>query len=578
MGAQVHYELYIRKTPTSSWTLDLATEDRARALAMADEALNDKRAVGVKVCKESLDEFTREFRTVTILTKGAVETGKAKPVKEDNEPLCVSPQDLYTAHARDRIGQLLEAWLLRNKVTPFELMHRADLAERLDASGVEIQHAIQKVAVPEGQARGASTHEMVRHFQSLVERTIARLSKDERRGALPDFAKEPFAQTCERLAGDPDRAYLLGAGVARALSPAKDWTDKLGRLLDLADAAPQGPARTLALSVLEQPLTEMLGSKSALSDLLGPDLELGPALTAMTRLGGAEAVDALLVFDPSMASAMPSLTGPAARLANWLDGPNFPGVRAAISKRVLKELHGPRRLRPGDPEAEIKSLRILAMALTATAGRVLTIDDIQAAFADRSKSLTANDFVDSLTRDCGSAKLEAEALIRLAENVTGGVAKRQAARWLASTFGALKFEKEFRNGAEPPTVRLAGLAALQRGVMRANLPDEDCQPLVALLGEIGATAEADCKLSLAIARANAPLGVRLDLLARMAVGETAPLGPAADRCKAEVLKLARTPEAKPFLDAAPDTLAMLRYLVAPAQTTTAAPTQASAAA
>jgi hypothetical protein len=570
MSAQVHYELYIRKTPSAGWALDLATEDRAKALATAEEALTGKRAVSVRVTKESLDEETREFRSVTILTKGAPEAAKAKAPREDNEPLCVSPQDLYSRHARDRIGALLEAWLVRQKITAFELMHRADMAELLDASGVEIQHAIQKVAIPEAQARAEKTHDIIRHFQGLVERTIGRLTKDERRGALPDFAKEPFAKACERLSGDPDRAYLLGAGVARALGPAKDWTDKLGRLLDLADAAPQGPARAMALSVLEQPLTEMLGSKSALNDLLGAELDLGPALTAMTRLGGAEAVDALLVFDPNLAAALPALTGPAARLANWLDGPNFPAVRTAISKRVLKELHGPRRLRPGDPEAEIKSLRILAMALTATAGRVLNLDDIQAAFAERSKSLTANDFVDSLTRGCATARLEAEALIRLAENVTGGVAKRQAARWLSSTFGTLKFEKEFRNPAEPPMARLAGLAALQRGVLRAHLPAEDCQPLVALLGEVGAAAEADTKLTMAIARANAPLLKKIEILARMAVGETAPLGPAADRAKAEVLRLAREPDAKPLLEGAPEILALLRFLVAPAATTSAA--------
>ncbi len=571
MSAQVHYELFIRKTASAGWTLDLATEDRARALAAAEEALTAKRAVSVRVTKETLDEETREFRSVSILNKGAPEVVKAKPVREDNEPLCVSPQDLYSRHARERIAQLLDSWLVRQKITAFELMHRADMAELLDASGVEIQHAIQKIAIPEAQARAEKTHDIIRHFQALVERTIARLSKDERRGALTDFSKEPFAKACERLSGDPDRAYLLGAGVARALSPAKDWTDKLGRLLDLADAAPQGPARAMALSVLEQPLTEMLGSKSALNDLLGAELDLGPALTAMTRLAGAEAVDALLVFDPGLAATLPALTGPAARLANWLDGPNFPAVRAAISKRVLKELHGPRRLRPGDPEGEIKSLRILAMALTATAGRVLSLDDIQAAFAERSKSLTANDFVDSLTRGCATARLEAEALLRLAENVTGGVAKRQAARWLSSTFGTLKFEKEFRNADEPPMARLSGLAALQRGILRAHLPPEECQPLVALLGEIGAAAEADSKLTLAIARANAPLMKKIEILARMAVGETAPLGPAADRAKAEVLKLARAPEAKPLLESAPETLALLRFLVSP-------PTAASVAA
>jgi hypothetical protein len=561
MDVKVHYELFIRKTPSASWVLDLATEDRARAIAVAEEALNEKRAVSVRVTKETLDEETREYRSVTILTKGLAETAKAKAQVESLEPLCVSPADLYTVHARDRIGRLLDTWLARQKVTTFELLHRPDLAEKLDASGVELQHAIQKVAVPEAQARGAPTHEIMRHFQSLTERTVNRLIKDGRSGVLADLGKESFAAACERLATDPDRSYLLGCGVAGYLLTAKTWSDKLGRLLDLADAAPQGLSRPIALSLLEQPLTEMIGTRSALGDILGQELELGPALTALTRLAGAEAVDALLMLDPALASAVPTLTGPAARLANWLDGPHFSAVRAAISRRVLNELKSPRRLRPGDPEAEIKSLRMLAMALTATAGRVLSLEDIQAAFGERSKTLTASDFVDSLTRDCGSARLEAEALIRLAENVTGGVAKRQAARWLASAFGALRFEKEFRNAAEPPMARLSALASLQRGVLRARLIDEDSKPLVQMLGEIGGHAEADAKLTGAVARANAPLGARLDILARMAAGESAPLGPAADRAKLEVLKLARTPEAMQALERSPDLLALLRNLV-----------------
>ena len=403
----------------------------------------------------------------------------------------------------------------------------------------------------------------MRHFQSLVERTVNRLIKDGRTGVLPDFSREPFAQACARLAGDPDRPYLIGCGVARYIGAAKTWGEKLGLLLDLADAAPQGPGREMALQVIEQPLIEIIGTRSALSDVLGHDLELGPSLTALTRLAGAEAVDALLALDPNLASSIPALTGPAARLANWLDGPHFPGVRGAISRRVLKELHGPRRLRPGDPEAEIKSLRLLAMALTATAGRILTLDDIQAAFAERSKGLTASDFVDSLTHECPTVRHEAEALIRLAENITGGVAKRQAARWLASTFGAIRFEKEFRNTAEPPTTRLALLAGLQRGIMRASLIDEDSRPLVARLGEVGGYAEADCKLTAALARANAPLGARLDILGRMAIGELAPSGPAADRARMEALKLARLPEAKPVLERSPELLSLLRSLVNP---------------
>ena len=104
---------------------------------------------------------------------------KPRRVAESTEPLCVTPQDLYSLHARDRIGRLLEDWLARQRVTPFELLHRTDLVEKLEAGGSDLTHAIQKIAIPEAQARGKGTHEMMRTFQGLVERAMQRLALEE---------------------------------------------------------------------------------------------------------------------------------------------------------------------------------------------------------------------------------------------------------------------------------------------------------------------------------------------------------------------------------------------------------------
>src|ERR1700744_4226485 len=118
--AQGHFEVMARRQTGAPWTLHLATEDRARATATAEEMLADGRCIAAKVTKETLDEETREFKTVTIFTKGAAESGKpAKKQRDDTEPLCVSPQDLYTVHAREVIGRLLEGWLARQRATPF---------------------------------------------------------------------------------------------------------------------------------------------------------------------------------------------------------------------------------------------------------------------------------------------------------------------------------------------------------------------------------------------------------------------------------------------------------------------------
>jgi hypothetical protein len=561
MRGKVHYEVFIRRQAGSSWVLDIATEDRARAVETAEDALTSGHAAAVRVSKEIFDESTGEFSSVTILERGAPERAKKKPPREDNEPLCVSPADLYTCHARERIGRLLDSWLQRQRATPFELLHRPDLVERLEASGTELQHAIQKVAIPEAQARGIGVHEIIRSFQRLAERTIERILKDARKGQLPDLDKEGFAAAAMRLVDEPERAYLLGAGVAASIAPAKGWADKVGLLLDLADAAPTDPqARQMALAVIEQPLAEILGSRTGLADLLGSDLDLGGQLAAMTRLAGADSVEALISIEPTVARTMPPLEGPAARLANWLGGPHFESCRVAIAQRVLKELTGPRRLKPGMAEAEIELLRALAMALTAAGGRILSIEDIHDAFVARSKGLVTGDFVDALLGKDRSAREEIELLVRLAENVTGGANKRQAARWLNANVTALRFEKELRFGPDSPSAKLASLAGIQKSILRAGLVPEDAAPIQGRIGEIGGLIEADAKLIAGVVRASAPVVSRLHLLLKMAIGEAGPLGPASERARHEAAKLMRSPDLREALQKAPETVGRVREL------------------
>lgn len=560
--AQVHYEVFIRKVVGGSWTLDMATEDRAVALATAGELVGEGRCVAARVTKETLDPETREFASVTIQTFGAADVDRPKKVRDDSEPLCVAPQDLYSGHARERIGRLLEGWLVRKKATPFELLHRADLVEQLEASGVELQHAIQKIAIPEAQARGKSVHEVIRFFQSLAERSIERLAKDARGGAFPDIDREGYGPAAERISREAERGYLLGGGVARSLAPSRSWTEKVTRLLDLADAAPlAGPPRALALATVEQPLAEILSCGAGLDDLLGKDLDLGARLAAMTRLAANEAVEALIRMEPAVARLMPPLSDSAQRLAHWLATEDFGAVRAAISRRVLRELKGPRRLKPSDPAGEIQLLRALGMALAASTGSLLPPEDVQETFVARSKMLVMGDFVEGYLATAPDAFSEAEALVWLADNVVGGTSKRQAGRWLAATVSSLRFETEALEGSARPAQKLAALAALQRGVARLGLAEGDADPLLGRIGDLGGQLEAQAKVTTQIARARAPAFHRLALLLKLAVGEAAPLGPAADRARAEALKLVRSDDARTELARSPEQMAEVRDLI-----------------
>jgi hypothetical protein len=538
----------------------MATEDRGLAVRAAEDMIAAGFAAA-RVTKETLDDETREFTSVAIVTLGVAEINKKVRQRESLEPLCFQPQDLYTIHARERIARLLDGWLERKRATPFELLHRPDLVEQLEASGGDLQHAIQKIAVPEASERGISVHELIRTFHGLIERAIERLMKDHRRGALVDLRRESFTQAAERLHKEPDGGYYLGAGVAGRMAAAKTWNEKVNLLLDMADTAPQGAARRFALSILEQPLAEILGAKGGTDDLLGKDLDLGGELAAMTRLAACEAVERLAEVEPSVARVMPPLQPTAERLGRWLASEGFDQVRTSVGKRILREISGPKRLRPEDATGEIEILRGLAMSLTAASGKLLPLDQVQAAFSTRSKTLVTGDFVEAYLGRGSSAYDEATAMVWLAENVIGGSNKRDASRWLAGVVGTLRFETEMRNAAETPGARLAKLAALQRQVGRCGLAREDSGKIQARLGELGGMVEAEARLILQLTRAAAPTVQKLSLLLKLASGESAPLGPAADRARQEAMTLVRDPATRAQLAATPEQADAVRNLI-----------------
>jgi len=557
----IHFEVFAKRTGSATFSLELAMEDRERAVSAAEEMFESARFTAVKVTKETLDPETGEFRGVTILKLGSPEAPLAKIPMEDPGPPCVSPADLYTVHARDRIGRLLEGWLVRNRATPFELLHRPDLIEKLDASGTELQHAIQKIAVPDAQARRVSTHSVIRSFQDLTQRAIDRVLADQRRGALPNLETESFAAVCARLAADPERFYLVGAAIAGHIAPAATWGEKIGRLLDLADAAPrEGHGRGLAFHLLEQPLSEILGTRMGMADLLGGGLDLGGSLAALTRLAAAAPVAALAKIDATVARLLPPLSGPAERLAMWLDGPSFESVRVALGKRVLDELQTQRRLRPGDAHGEIAIMRALAMALTSASGPLLPLDDVRDAFIKRSEALVTADFVGAYLHEPRAAAQKAQDLIWLLENVTGAANKRRALRWLLATVNSLKFETEMTSGPESPAARLACLAELHRQLIRTS-NDSGADAVLQRIGEIGGRIEAEAKLVGALVRATAPLPQKLKALIRMASGETAPPGPAAERALHEVKKAMRSPESRAALNDMPDAMQKVRAII-----------------
>ena len=565
MAGPVHYEVYVRKTAPAPWSLQMATEDRAHAVETAEDMLADNRAAAVRVTKETLDPDTMEFTSLTVLTRGAPEAQR-KRIVSDNQagPRCTGPQDLYTPQARETIGRVLEDWLGRNGVSAFELLHRPDLAEKLEASGVELQHAIQKIAVPESQDVGQPVHDLVRHYQKLSDQALERVVAAGRRHLFPSLEDCSIADLAHRMVGRPDRAFVMGGVVCGALKGLRGGRLRLDRLMDLVERAPmEGPPRAMVTVPVEQLLCEMLAARTNLADVLGPSLDQGASLAAVVRMAAPREINALIAQDPRLALQVPSVDGPAARLGVRLEAGEFPLLTAALARMVLRELMSPRRLRPNDAAGEIDILRTLATALTVTAGRLLTLDEVQTAFNERSKAIVTADFVAAYVKACATVLCEAEALTRLCENVTGAANKRSAARWLSACVGSLRFETEMRASSTTQSAaqKLGVLAGLQRAVRACGLTEHDNAEIATAIGAVGGAVEAEAKIVAQLVRSPAPLQQRLSVLLRLAAGETAPLGAAADRAKTEAVRLFRAPESRAVLSAAPETLIPLKGLM-----------------
>ena len=185
-------------------------------------------------------------------------------------------------------------------------------------------------------------------------------------------------------------------------------------------------------------------------------------------------------MEPGLAMQMPAARRPgrAARRSGCEAGalpdagaPPSPGV-------VLRELTGPRRLRPADAAGEIDILRALAMALTATAGRLLTLDEVQDGLhrplqGHRHRRLRRG-LPEGPAPPCPR---EAEQLIRLCENVTG--VGQQALRRPAGC--RLRRLPALREGGAPqprepgdqpgPSGRAAALRARRGPERRRHRPD-----------------------------------------------------------------------------------------------------------
>jgi len=477
MGRQVHFEVYRRVGAKGGWTLHDARNDRDSALKLAQELMGAEKATGVKVVKETYNDDTGDFLSLKIFEEGHNSVKMAAAQEDAPHALpCFKPDDLYSYHARATMTRLLSDFLARNRITITELIHRADMLEKLEATGTLYQHAIQKVAVAQAANSTTPVQQIVKSLNELSTKAMQKVYRDQRNGLFPNPGPEHIAPLALKLAGSPDASYLFNGALARYLADTQGWDDKISRLLNLMDMAPDGDvAKKLVLSAVDVIVAEVLAGSAALHELIGRSDNLAGALDSLVSL--------LLGKTP-----LDAKSGLAA-LTHHFATDDLPEARTAVANRILAEIKSNRRLCPDSMVDELKSLRAIANKLVMGIGKYLSHEDLVAGFTLRSKRLVAQEALGQYIAEAAPDE-KLERILFVEDNIIGNENKRQLAGYLPAVLNSPSFDSHFHNPRTPLLSRLQRLAQLQQRMRRSGFidvtRDEVCAKLDALAVQMAA--------------------------------------------------------------------------------------------
>ncbi len=486
MAREIHFEVFKRQGAKGGWTMHDVSGNRDGAMRMAEALMKEGEATGVKVVKETYDCDTGDYLTLKIFEDGHNQM-KVEPAAEDvpHALPCFKPDDLYSYHARATLARLLAEFLARQKLTITELIHRADALEKLEATGTVYQHAVQKIAVAQASSTTTPVQQIIKSLNDLTTKAIQRIYRDEKRGYFPHVTAGGFAKLARKLASESDGAYILNGAIAKHLSDAKGWDEKLLRLLALIKEA-QGmkadAAQALLLKSADAMVSEILNGAAALHEMIGQTDNLGDAMMNLVQL----------FLGKTPEENAKSGAGLSA-LAKHFAADEMADARTAIASRIMAELKSVKRLCPDSLVDELKMLRAIANKLVLGQGKYLSHEDLIAAFTLRSKRLVTHESISTFLSNVSDPDAKIDHLLIVEENIIGIENKRHLAAFIQPIITGSAFEQHFLFAKTPVLSRLQRLAELQARVKRAGFQDTEKRELCETLDDIASELETRSK-------------------------------------------------------------------------------------
>ncbi len=530
---EVHFEVFLKPSTRHDWRLVCAMDQRDAAISEARSLLKSNPAGSVRICKEVFEAESRAFRTLTIFEEGAERFDDTKRETRTAELPCKGPADLCAPAGREAIQSVLESWLQREKVVPLELLHRTDLVQRLEATGTELQHAVQKVAVARAQATQSSVQHFVKELNALIQTAVTQLYAETRQGAFPKMKADGFGALARSLTSRGNRERTLRGCIARSLSTAQGWADKLKRLFDLLDElAGQAADLAWATDIVESFVEEVLAYGDARRTLLAEAGDSAAMAEGLTELLSGDC------DDPSLLSPLGK------RLCAYGARGGAKTARAIIAQAVLDLLRAPRRLRPSDIFSEIELCRKLADRMIASAAQLIAVEDISSAFVIRSTQLVLPEAIDAICSASDGAQDTLFNLVKVEQSIVGQQNKIKLAAYIRGQLGTHATKNHFIYGTEAILQRLGELAEFVRRIDASGLPAQEKASVRAAVGDLALEAEAHAGVFDKLAHHGGATVATAVRFLRLAQSGMLPEGPLQDEARARARSLLGRPDVR----------------------------------
>lgn len=528
MTTGIHYEVFLKKNRKAPWTLYEARDDREAAIRLAHQVHANNKIGSVRVTKERYDEEARTFRSIPICELGDEKfAGDEEKTGTASLP-CLAPDDLSKPHARDTIRRVLTAWFERLQVLPMELLHRPDLVENLEASGTDLQHAVQKVAIASAKDSDASVHGFVKQLNELIQQALTRIYQDARAERLPNYPdSKPFQDIVTEIHASDRRAYQLRAAMANRLKSEQKYSDKLDALMKMADVLKlEGETRDFAIAEIDSFAAEVISFDAGMLALLGSCRDLGETLERLACLfDGDDTADAIK-YAPSICK----------RLTHQIGRGEMDACRTVIAHSLLTELQRPKRLRPTNLFEEVRLARELAQKLVMSPNSLLPTDALVKAFAARSARLLHPETIDELLKNARDPDEELERLLALEENIVGEANKQKLAGYAHGMLGSQNALSWYLRGPNKPLERLASLTAHQRRVLKGQYPEREKAELASAIDSLGMKIIDESKILNVVEAGDRPALDKATGLLRLATAGALPVGQCSSDAQARAVR------------------------------------------